>query len=246
MLRLRGLNLKLYEKIRNVFTKVGERTNLTEYESKRVLSLYGLPVTNFRLARTKEDALRASEEIGYPIALKVVSPDIIHKTEAGIVQLDLGNQNAVAAAYDTVVAKSKAFNPAANIHGVLIERMIEDGTEVIVGMKRDEVFGPAILFGLGGVFVETLKDISLRVVPLSHLDSLDMIKEIKGYSLLTGFRGSKPRDIDSVVSIIMKLAEFSQNFKEVLEVDLNPVLVGEEGKGSAIADARIMLSKSMK
>ncbi|UCD97107.1 MAG: acetate--CoA ligase family protein [Candidatus Bathyarchaeota archaeon] len=230
-------------KINQILNKIGERRQLTELESKGVLSTWGLPVTNHRIVQTERKAVEAASTIGYPVVMKLVSPNIIHKTEAGVVQLNLRNDNDVRVAFDKLMNDGNAKASIA-VHGVLVEEMITEGVEIIVGMRRDEVFGPAILFGLGGIFVEVLKEVSLRVVPLTRNDALEMIQETKGYELLRGYRGARKADVESLVRIIQGVAQFSECFQSIQELDLNPVLVQEDGKGATIVDARITISQT--
>ncbi len=162
------------------------RTYLTEPESKQILKEAGINTTEIRLARTKEEAVALSAEIGFPVALKVVSPDVLHKTDAGGVKLNLENEKQVAEAFDGIIASVKKHQPEANIEGIAVQNMARPGTEVIIGMSKDPQFGPVLMFGLGGILVEVLKDVSFRIVPLTPRDAREMIKEIKGYPILEG------------------------------------------------------------
>jgi acyl-CoA synthetase (NDP forming) len=236
--------LEKSRKINQILNKLGERRQLTEFESKGVLSTWGLAVTNHRKAKTKREAVEAARVIGYPVVMKLVSPSIIHKTEAGVVQLNLRNDNDVRAAFDKLLNGRRNSRAGIEVHGVLVEEMVTEGVEVIVGMQRDEVFGPAILFGLGGILVEILKEVSLRVVPLTNNDALEMIQETKGYELLMGHRGARKADVESLVQIIQGISQFSECFQNVQELDLNPILVQERGKGAIIVDARITISQT--
>lgn len=238
------METRTHNEIERILIGVGSRPNLTEYESKNILSIYGFPVTRYRLARAKEAALTAAREIGYPVVMKLVSPSIIHKTEAGVVQLNLRKDSDVTAAYEKLSNDPKIASSDIEVHGVLVEAMVTEGVEVIVGMRRDEVFGPAILFGLGGILVEVLKEVSLRVVPLTRDDAFEMIEETKGYELLMGHRGARKADVESLVQIIRGIAQFSESFENVQELDLNPILVKESGKGATIVDARMTINKT--
>lgn len=222
------------------------RTVLTEVESKQILLHLGIPVPTFFLAKTEIEAMKYASMIGFPVVLKIVSPDIIHKSDAKGVVLNLQNEEEVKASFNNMIKNAKDYNPNAEIIGVSVQKMIKNGTEVIIGMNRDEVFGPVILFGLGGIFVELFKDVSLKVLPVTEKDIENMFTEINGSKVLYGFRGSKPVDLESIKKMIMRVVEFTRTFPEVTEFELNPVLIHEEGKGSVALDARIILQKQFK
>jgi acetyltransferase len=220
------------------------RDSLTEIEAKQVFSAYGLPVTTTYLAKSEEDAIKLAKEIGFPIVMKIVSPDILHKSDAGGVKVNIKDEAGCRDAYKTILTNAKAYKADANIHGVAIQEMAPWGTEVILGSVNDSTFGPTMMFGLGGIFVEVLKDVTFRVAPVSKKSALRMISEIRGAPILAGVRGEAPRDrvklsetISSYAQMIVDLSE------EISESDANPVLVYEEGKGLKVADARIILKK---
>ncbi|MBI5949753.1 MAG: acetate--CoA ligase family protein [Chloroflexi bacterium] len=216
------------------------RTLLNEVEAKQVLRDAGVPVTNTTLATTREEAQSQAEAAGYPVVLKVVSPDIAHKSDAGGVKLNLKSKDDVAAAYDAIMASCKQHVPGAKITGVAVQHMAPQGTEVIVGMTTDPQFGPVMMFGLGGIMVEVLKDVSFRLVPLTSRDAGQMIGEIKGKPILDGVRGQPASDIEALKNTIVKVAEFVEKHPEVQELDLNPVFAYPDG---AIAvDARIVVA----
>lgn len=217
------------------------RNALTDLESKQILTAYDIPIPKQGLAKTNSKAVKIAEKLGYPVALKVVSPDILHKTDAGGVKLHLDSPEKVEEAYMEILRKVKEYRSKANVWGVLVEKMVEKAREVIVGMKRDLTFGPIVLFGLGGIFTEVLKDTSLRSVPLSREDAVEMVREIRGYSILEAYRGQPPADIDSVVDLIIKIAHLSQDFQMISEMDLNPVFLREKNRGLIVVDARIIL-----
>ncbi|HLB22594.1 MAG TPA: acetate--CoA ligase family protein [Dehalococcoidia bacterium] len=217
------------------------RTLLTEVEAKQVLEQAGVPVSPARLATTKEDAVKMASELGYPIVLKIVSPQITHKSDVGGVALGLSSAEEVGAAFERVVANAKKASPKATIDGVAVQRMERQGTEVIVGMTTDPQFGPVMMFGLGGIMVEILKDVAFRVVPINERDARQMIHEIKGYPVLEGFRGHDPADVAKLQELLLKVSTFIEANPEVAELDLNPVFAYKDG---AIAvDARIVLSE---
>lgn len=215
------------------------RTLLTEIEAKQVLEDAGVPVSPARLARTREQAVAAAEELGYPIVVKVVSPQITHKSDVGGVALDLTSAEEVVAAFDHVVASSKQAEPNATIDGVAVQRMEKRGIEVIIGMTKDPQFGPVLMFGLGGVLVEVLKDVAFRIVPIDRRDARQMVHEIKGYPVLEGYRGQAPADVAGLEDLLLKVSAFIEAHPEVSELDLNPIFAYP--KGAIAVDARIVL-----
>ena len=219
-----------------------KRTLLSEVEAKEVLREAGVPATATTLATTREQAQDQSEAMGYPVVLKIVSPGIAHKSDVGGVKLNLLNREAVGAAFDEIMANARRAEPNASILGVSVQQMAKQGTEVIIGMTTDPQFGPVMMFGLGGIMVEVLKDVSFRLVPLSDRDAGQMIDEIKGRPVLSGVRGQPPADIDALKKAILQVSQFVENHPEVRELDLNPVFAYPDG---AIAvDARIVVSEA--
>lgn len=215
---------------------------LTEYESKKLLSRYGIPVTEEAVAKSPAEAARIASRMGYPVVLKVDSPDILHKTDAGAIKLDIANESELIRAYHEVVANSKKYDPKADIRGVLVQEMTEVGREVIVGMSYDAQFGPTIAFGLGGVFVEVMRDISLRVAPITRHDAEEMVREIKGHKILEAFRGKPEADIDGIIDTLLKVSRLSIDLQGMIsEIDINPLIVFDKGKGVKAVDALIIL-----
>jgi len=213
------------------------RKVLTEVESKVLLSWAGIPTVDTRAAGTQREALAVSKELGFPVVLKVHSPDILHKTDVGGVRLGIANGSQVVRAYREILASAREKAPLARIEGVSVQRMAPSGVEVILGMSKDPQFGPVIMFGLGGILVELLKDVSFRVVPLTQRDAREMIREVKGYPLLEGYRGQAPADVECLVE--MTVSRFAEQNPQVKALDLNPVIATKEG---AIAvDARVVL-----
>jgi acyl-CoA synthetase (NDP forming) len=203
---------------------------LSEFQCKRILNCYGIPITREVLAVSAETAAEHASELGYPVALKIQSGEILHKTEAGGIRLDLHSDQEVRAAYHEVIANSRRHSPDAAIQGVLVQEMLKDGVEVIIGTTRDPVFGHVIMFGLGGIFVEALRDVSFRVAPLTRGDAEEMIREIKGYRVLQGMRGRPPADVDAIVDAILRVSQLVTDFPdEIEELDINPLVVFEEG-----------------
>jgi len=215
------------------------RTILSEIEAKQLLESAGIPVSPARLAKTRDEAASMAGELGFPVVLKIVSPQVTHKSDVGGVALGLKNVEEVGAAFDRVVANAKKAEPSATIDGVAVQRMERQGTEVIVGLTTDPQFGHVMMFGLGGVMVEILKDVAFRIVPINERDARQMIHEIKGYPVLEGFRGSEPADLGKLQELLLKVSAFAEAHPEVAELDLNPVFAYKDG---AIAvDARVVL-----
>jgi len=222
--------------------KQENRAQLTEIESKGLLQEAGIPVIETKLARTKKEAISLSKRIGFPIVLKIASPDIIHKSDSGGVRLGLTNITQVGNAYSEIMLSIRQRFPKARVQGVSLQKMARPGIEVIIGMSKDAQFGPVLMFGLGGILVEVLKDVSFRVAPITGKDAAEMIREIKGYPLLQGYRGQEPVDIPFLEQLIVKVSELVEQYPEIKELDLNPVLAY---KDRAIAvDARIVLETS--
>jgi acyl-CoA synthetase (NDP forming) len=216
-----------------------DRTSLTELESKQILKEVGINTTEIRLARSKEEAVARSQELGFPVVLKIVSPDILHKTDVGGVKLSLNNKEDVGNAYDEIISVIKKHQPSAKIQGVSVQPMARPATEVIIGMSKDPQFGPVLMFGLGGILVEILKDISFRIVPLTGRDANEMIREIKGYPVLEGYRGQEPANIAVLEQMLLKVSEFVESKPEIKELDINPIFAYRD---SALAiDARVIL-----
>jgi acyl-CoA synthetase (NDP forming) len=216
------------------------RTLLNEVEAKDALREAGVPVTATTLATSADDAVMQAEAAGYPVVLKVVSPDIAHKSDAGGVKLNLKSADEVRAAHADILASCKEHVPGANITGVAVQHMAPQGTEVIVGMTTDPQFGPVMMFGLGGIMVEVLKDVSFRLVPLTERDAGQMISEIKGKPVLDGVRGQPASDIEALKRTILKVSQFVEANPDVRELDLNPVFAYPDG--AVAVDARIVIA----
>ena len=220
------------------------RDALTEMEAKQVFEAYKLPVTHSRVATSEDEAVKLAEEIGYPVVMKIVSPQILHKSDANGVKVNIKNEEAVRSTYHTILENARNYKADADIHGVLIQEMAPMGTEVILGSVNDSTFGPTVMFGLGGIFVEVLKDVTFRVAPFSKKQALEMISEIKGAPILQGVRGELPRDIDALADAICKYAFMVIDLsEEISESDANPVMVYEVGESLKVVDARVILKK---
>jgi acyl-CoA synthetase (NDP forming) len=221
-------------------TRQEKRAVLTEIEAKELLIESGISCTDTRLATTKDAAVKLSEQFGYPVVLKVSSVDITHKSDAGGVKTDLKTKVEVENAFDAIMTSCKAAVSTARIEGVSVQRMAKPGIEVIMGMIKDPSFGPVVMFGLGGVFVEVLKDVAFRIVPIEKSDAEDMINEIKGKKLLEGYRGQEPADVGCLQQMLLRLSDFVNTTPEIEEIDMNPVFAYKDG--AVVVDARIVLS----
>ena len=215
------------------------RTYLTEIESKLILKELGIATTEPKLAKSKDEAISLAKGSGFPVVLKVSSADIIHKSDSGGVKLGLANEDELGCAYDDIMASVKRHQPDAHIEGVSVQKMARPGVEVIMGMSKDPQFGPVLMFGLGGIFVEILKDVSFRIVPLIRRDARDMIREIKGYPVLEGYRGQEPANVPMLEDILLKISDFVDKTPQIKEMDLNPIFAYSQG--TVAVDARIIL-----
>ncbi|MBI4645082.1 MAG: acetate--CoA ligase family protein [Bacteroidia bacterium] len=212
--------------------------SLTEHQGKELLALYSIPVTKEEIADSEEKAVGIASAIGYPVAVKIDSPDILHKTEAGGLKLNIKNTSELIPAYREVLKNARSYNSKARINGVLVQQMISGGTEVIVGINNDAQFGPVVMFGLGGIFVEILKDVSLRIAPVTIEEAIEMIKEIKGFKVLAGARGRAKADIMAIADVLVNVSRLAVELEDkIAELDINPLLVLPEGQGVYVADA---------
>ena len=214
--------MKTISKILNKALKEG-RKYLLEPEAKTVCMEYEIPVTNFKLAKEEAEAVKFAEDIGFPVVLKIVSPDIIHKSDVGGVIVGLKTEKEVRDAYKKILGNVKKHKTNAKIVGVLVQEMAPASTEVIVGAMKDPQFGPALMFGLGGVFVEVLKDVTFRVAPITEDEAREMITEVKAYPLLKGYRSMPPADIETIVQILLNTSRLVMEHQEIKELDLNPI-----------------------
>lgn len=215
------------------------RQALLETEAKAICMEYGIPVTVFKLAKSKEEAATFAEQIGLPVVLKIVSPDIIHKSDVGGVKVNLENTDEVKSAYGKILENAKKYDASARIEGVLVQEMAPQSTEVIVGAIKDPQFGQTLMFGLGGIFVELLKDVTFRIAPVTQEDAREMVTDVKAYPLLTGYRNTPPADLDAIVTVLQNTSKLVMDNPEIKELDLNPVMAYE--KGVKTVDARIIL-----
>jgi len=218
------------------------RTFLLEPESKQLMKEIGIITTDFQVAKNSKEAIKVASEIGFPVVMKILSPQIIHKTDAGGVKLNINSEKETAVAFKEILVSAKKYDSKAEIRGVLIEKMVKPSTEIIVGVTRDPTFGPAIMFGLGGIFVELLKDVSFRIAPIKVEDAREMIHEIKALPMLQGFRGGPNVKLELIVDVLMKISKLSIDYMDdILEIDLNPIFAYEDK--ILTVDARIILTK---
>ena len=229
------------DKVKSVFDKVKSegRTNLLEDEGREILDAYGFPLPNSAVAATEDEAVDAANKIGYPIVMKIASPQIVHKSDAGGVKVNLTNDDQVRNGFKTIMENAKKYDSNAEIKGVLIVEMVKGGKEMIIGSKLEPGMGPVVMLGMGGIYVEILKDVTFRLAPLTDQEANDMISSIKTKKLLDGVRGEKPSDINKLSECIQRLSQLVTDFEEIKELDMNPVLVMEDGEGCKILDVRI-------
>lgn len=231
------------DKVASIFKRVkrDKRVNLLASEAMEVVAAYGIPTPMMRLATTREEAVSIAEEIGYPVVLKVESPQILHKTDIGGVKLNLRSREEVSRSFNEILENANRYAPKATLYGVNVQKMVPQGKEMIVGVHRDITFGPLIMFGLGGIYVNFLRDVSFRLAPLTKKDAEDMISETKAYSLLRGIRGEEKSDIESIVNTILRTSKLVTDFDEINELDVNPLFVYKEGDGCLALDIKITI-----
>ena len=220
------------------------RTFLLANEGAAVMQAADVTIPGSKIARNIEQAVKYANEIGYPIVMKVVSKDILHKSDVGGVLLDLENDKEVINGYEAIIHKCKAYNPNAVIDGIEVCEMVKSGTELIVGARRDPAFGPVIMCGLGGIYVEVMKDVSFRCLPMNRSMALSMLEEIRSYPLLLGARGEKKKDIEAVIDTIIKISTIIKKCDRITDIEINPIVVYEQNKGLKALDARILISKA--
>ncbi len=232
------------ESVRKIFAeaRANDRISLGEAEARAILTAYGISTPKSELAHTPDEAVQIAERIGYPVVLKIASPDILHKTDIGGVKLNLYSASDVRDAFDLITYRAVRYMPKAEIWGCLVQQQIQGGKEVILGMSRDPQFGPLLLFGLGGIYVEALKDVTFRVAPIGRRVAMEMIQEIRAYPLLRGLRGERPADLEATVEVILRLSQLVTDFPEIVEMDVNPLKVFEQGNGALALDMRLVLA----
>jgi acetyl coenzyme A synthetase (ADP forming)-like protein len=218
------------------------RLGLNEVEARQVVAAYGLPLPASQLALNAGQAVQWAEEIGYPVVMKIISPDILHKSDIGGVQVGLKNEKEVRLAYEEIINRAYRYLPDADVWGVAVQEMVKVGKEVILGMTQDPTFGPVLMFGLGGIYVEVLQDVVFRIAPLTQAEADEMVREIRSFPLLAGTRGEKPSDLNAVIECILRVSQMVTDFPHIVELDINPLFVYEDGGGAMAVDARIVIS----
>jgi 4-hydroxybutyryl-CoA synthetase (ADP-forming) len=225
-------------------TKKAARAHILEDEGYEILSAYGFRVPKGIIATSEDECINAGKNIGYPVVMKIVSPDIIHKSDAGGVKVGLITDDEVRAAFKTITDNARRYKPDATIKGVLLQEMIRSGKEIILGAKQDPVFGPLVMFGLGGIYVQVFKDVIFRMAPIGRQEGMSMVESIKSIKLLKGVRGEKPSDLKAIVDNLQRLSQLITDFPEIEEFDINPLMVLEEGKGALSVDVRVGLKEN--
>ena len=225
------------------------RTFVLEHEAKDIMKAYGIPIPAYDTAVTAEEAIEKSKAIGFPVVLKILSKDVLHKSDAGGVKINLKNDEEVRKAFNEIMENAKKYGKEKGIdvdlsRGVFISDFADMGTEIIVGVTKDPQFGHALMAGLGGIFVEVLKDVSFRLIPFTENDAREMLKELKAYKILEGIRGEPARDIDSLINVMLAVSKMIVENPEITELDCNPTFVYEKGKGTLVVDARILIGSS--
>ncbi len=218
------------------------RLTVGDAEARQIMEAYGITIPKAQLAANPDEAVEIAQRIGYPVVMKIASPDILHKTDIGGVKLNLMGESDVRDTFDLLMYRATRYMPQADIWGALVQEMVPQGKEVIVGINRDPQFGPMLLLGLGGIYVEVLKDVSLRIAPVARWEAEEMITELRSYPLLRGLRGEKPSDLDAIVDCMLRVSQLAVDFPEIVELDVNPLMVHEEGKGAVAIDMRMVLS----
>jgi acetyltransferase len=229
--------------VRKVIDKVlGDgRVTIGDAEAREILIAYGLRIPDSQLAATADEAVEIASKMGFPVVLKVASPDILHKTDVGGVKVGLQDAEAVRDAFDLITYRSQRYLPEARLWGCLVQKMVPAGLEVLIGMNRDPQFGPLVTFGLGGIYVETLKDVAFRIAPFSHREAGDMIKEIRANALLEGVRGDPPTDKAALIDSLLRIGQLVLDFPEIAELDINPFMLYRDGQGGIAIDMRLIL-----
>jgi len=219
------------------------RLRLNEMEARQVIAAYGLPLPKSQLALSVEHAVRLAKEIGYPLVMKIISPDILHKSDIGGVKVGIKNEKEVRVAYEEIINRAYRYMADADIWGVAVQEMVKVGKEIILGVTKDPTFGHMLMFGLGGIYVEVLKDVVFRIAPLSRAEAEEMVREIRSFPLLAGARGEKPSDLIAITDCILRISQMVTDFPQIVELDINPLFAYEEGEGTMAVDARIVIGE---
>jgi len=237
------VNRRRVERIIARHLRIG-RLQVSEAKAKEILRAYDFAVPEGRLCSSVEEAMEVAKRVGYPVVMKISSPDVIHKSDIGGVRLGISNAEEVRDAFDLMVLRVNRKIPEARIEGVYVEKMCPSGREVIIGMKRDQQFGPMLMFGLGGIFVEVMKDVTFHLAPITADEAMQMLMGTRSYALLKGTRGHAGVDLKAVAGTLQRVSQLATDFPQIAELDINPLIVGEMGTEPAVADARITLAES--
>jgi acyl-CoA synthetase (NDP forming) len=219
-----------------------KRNFLLAEEAMTVLQEIGISTPRSMIARNIKEAVEGAEEIGYPVVMKIVSRDILHKSDAGGVALNLETKEEVMDAYQLLYRNTRRYDPHARIKGVEVSEMVPKGLETIIGARRDRSFGPIIMFGLGGIYVEVMKDVAFKALPISRQDAVGLLKEVRSYPLLLGVRGEESKDIEGLIDVIIRVGSLIRKIDRITDIEINPLFVYERGKGVKVVDIRIMIS----
>ncbi len=232
------------EQVEHTLAMVREegRLKVGDAESRQIMQAYGIAIPQSELAHDSDHAVAIAEKIGYPVVMKIASPDILHKTDIGGVKLNLMSAGDVRDTFDLLMYRANRYMPEAEVWGALVQEMVPQGREVLVGINRDPQFGPLLVLGLGGIYVEVLKDVSFRIAPIARWEAEEMIGELKSSPLLRGQRGESPSDLDAIVDCMLRVSQLAVDFPEIVELDINPLMVQEEGRGAVALDMRLVLS----
>jgi acyl-CoA synthetase (NDP forming) len=217
------------------------RDAIGDAEAQTILKAYGITTPQSTVAATPDEAVAYCEQIGYPVVMKIASPDILHKSDVGGIIVGVRNADQARSAFDTLIERAREHVPEAEIWGAQVQEMVMDAREIIIGMNRDPQFGPLIMFGLGGIYVEVLKDVTFRVAPMSRIQAQDMIESIHAYGLLQGVRGQQAADMEAIIDTILRISQLVTDFPEIAELDINPLLVRNRGEGAVAVDMRLIL-----
>lgn len=232
------------ERVRKLFAEVraSERVELGEIEAREVMEAYGMRLPMSHLAQTPEEAVKIASEIGYPVVMKISSPDILHKSDIGGVRVGMSDSTAVRDSFELIEYRARKYSPQARIWGILVQEMVRKGREILVGVSRDPQFGPLVAVGMGGIYVEVLRDVALRLAPISKQEVAEQIRSIRTFPLLRGVRGEPPADIAAIEDVVLRISQLVTDFPEIVEMDINPLVVHNEGEGAIVVDARIILA----
>jgi acetyltransferase len=231
------------ETVANIFAQVraAGRVQIGDAQSRDILTAYGIRVPKSKLCASAEECVAFADELGYPVVMKIASPDILHKTDVGGVRVGLNAPVDVRDSFDLMVYRANKYQPDAQIWGCLVQEQVRGGKEVIVGMNRDPQFGPLVMFGLGGIYVEVLKDVAFRIAPFDRKEAMAMMQEIRSFGLLRGVRGEPPADLEAAANTLLRLSQLVTDFPEIVEMDINPLMIFEKGRGTVGVDMRLIL-----